>query len=474
MDLVHLALSSVIIAVSLAALLVAALRRERDDLVLALFGCTFLIIGLRFLTGTSAFHLVVSTHPDLLRSGRSSLMYLNAAFAFALVLCHFGPGWRSSLRWVAWVYLGFTCIAVTASFVSSDPDRLVLPNNILLIAALATIYANAFRRDFRQRPGSTFLAAACVGGIVFFTLQTLRMHDLIALDLTTDWTRGLIFYCTLGVLVAAVRYFFTREKDLAAIRQELKTARGIQASILPRRAPDVRGLALAARYEPMTEVAGDLYDYRAMGESRLGILVADVSGHGVSAALIASMVKVAFQAQADHLEEPARVLEGMNRILGDQLGSQYVTAGYAFLDTEAGQLRYAGAAHPALLILASGESEVVGLTENGLMLGPFPDATYESIRRPLTQGDRIVMTTDGLLEATDGAGRQFGDERLPLLLAASGDLSAEELAGRLVEEVHAWSIGQQDDDLTVVVVDVQATPDLPTSSLSVAPLTSSD
>jgi hypothetical protein len=386
---------------------------------------------------------------------RSALTYLNAAAAFAFVPCHFGPGWRSSLRWVARVYFAFASIAVAVLFVFPDREVFLLPYRIAVVVALAVIYANAFTKDVRKRPGSTFLAAACIGGIVFFTLETLRELDLISFDITTDWTRGLIFYCTLGILVLAMRYFFVQERDLALIRQELDTARKIQASILPRATPAVSGLDIAARYVPMTEVAGDFYDFIEPGPSRLGVLVADVSGHGVSAALIASMVKVAFQAQAECVGDPARVLEGMNRIFAGQFEGQFITAVHAFLDLEAARLSYAGAAHPPLFFRAAETGKVEHLTENGLMLGPFPDVTYTSANHRLKPGDRVVMTTDGLIEAQDKADRQFGDERLQHLLETTGDLSAAGAADRLLAEVQAWTGERQDDDLTLVVIDVR-------------------
>jgi phosphoserine phosphatase RsbU/P len=104
------------------------------------------------------------------------------------------------------------------------------------------------------------------------------------------------------------------DRRLRELKHELETARQIQASVLPRQTPVIEGVAIAARLVPMTEVAGDFYDFLELGTGRLGILVADVSGHGVPAALIASMVKVALVAQAGHGDDPARALNGMNQI----------------------------------------------------------------------------------------------------------------------------------------------------------------
>jgi serine phosphatase RsbU (regulator of sigma subunit) len=207
----------------------------------------------------------------------------------------------------------------------------------------------------------------------------------------------------------------------------------------------------------MTDVAGDFFDFARIDDNRFGFLVADVSGHGVPAALVAAMVKVAFQAQARHCEGPARVLAGMNEMLGHRLQDQFVTAGYACINTATGSIDYAGAAHPPLLI-KSGSGEIDDLQANGLMLGPFPDAHYDSIERPLAPGDRILMYTDGVVEAFNAKDEEFGERRLRGLLSASADLSVEEFADRLLDEVKKWTGIKRDDsledDLTVIVIDL--------------------
>ena len=124
---------------------------------------------------------------------------------------------------------------------------------------------------------------------------------------------SIVLIACLGAI--AVRRAFKESERLLAIDKELSIARRIQSSILPAAMPKIAGLAVAARYEPMTAVAGDFYDFLEVGERRLGVLVADVSGHGVPAALIASMVKVAIAAQKPRADRPAAVLAGMNETL---------------------------------------------------------------------------------------------------------------------------------------------------------------
>ncbi len=159
-----------------------------------------------------------------------------------------------------------------------------------------------------------------------------------------------------------------------AVNKELDVARRIQTSILPREAASGVGITIATRYLAMTAVAGDFYDFLAVDEDRIGILIADVSGHGIPAALIASMVKIAISAQLAVADNPAQVLFGMNRILCGKMQGQFVSAAYLYLNTKNGLMRYAGAGHPPLLHYE--RNTIQPVAENGLLLGLFPAAEY--------------------------------------------------------------------------------------------------
>ena len=139
--------------------------------------------------------------------------------------------------------------------------------------------------------------------------------------------------------------------QLQTIQGEMDTARQIQLSILPREIPAITGLDIAARYIPMTSVAGDFYDFVPIDEKRIGILVADVSGHGMPAALISSMLKIALDGQTKCATDPARVLAGLNHALCGKFQGHFVTAAYVVVDTERQSLLYAGAGHPPLIFM---------------------------------------------------------------------------------------------------------------------------
>jgi sigma-B regulation protein RsbU (phosphoserine phosphatase) len=253
-----------------------------------------------------------------------------------------------------------------------------------------------------------------------------------------------------GLAYTAAQHAILRERKFAAVESELATARRIQTSILPRVLPALAGLRLAALYRPMTEVAGDFYDFLPVDESRVTVLVADVSGHGVPAALIASMLKVAFAQQAMHAADPASVLAGLNSVLNGMLDGQFVTAACAHIDLAAHAITYAGAGHPPAILVRRSSGDILELAENGLFLGPFRNASYTNIRAQFNRGDLLLLYTDGIVEATFTDGEPFGPERLREFLAAQGHSEPAGLADALMNTV---SVREQEDDLTVVVAE---------------------
>jgi phosphoserine phosphatase RsbU/P len=248
-------------------------------------------------------------------------------------------------------------------------------------------------------------------------------------------------------------------QQLLTIQKELETARQIQLSILPSSVPKIEGLDIAARYIPMTSVAGDFYDFIVVDEKRIGILVADVSGHGMPAALIASMLKIALSSQVGHAEDPARVLLGLNEALCGKFQHHFVTAAYVFVDMQKLTLTYAAAGHPPLL-LWGGSDGVRAVEENGLFLGKFSFATYTSIELPIKAGDRILLYTDGIPETANPAGVEFGTEAFRKFLGADRSTSADHFADRLLAELSNWSARESaeelDDDMTIVAIQVTA------------------
>jgi len=259
------------------------------------------------------------------------------------------------------------------------------------------------------------------------------------------------FAVLLGSLgYVAARRTLKRDEELGEIHRELQLARRIQHSLLPAGFPESPAFRVAARYVPMNSVAGDFYDFLVADATQAGLLIADVSGHGVPAALIASMVKMAAISQRAEAAHPGRLLTGMNRALCGNTQGQYVTAASVHLDAASRELRYAAAGHPAMLLLRRGS--VVEIAENGLLLAAVDGIEYHDCTVPIEPGDRFLMYTDGLIEARNSAGEFFGDDSLANLLKSTAPLPLEQAASEIISQVQHWA-RSQDDDLTVLVCD---------------------
>jgi sigma-B regulation protein RsbU (phosphoserine phosphatase) len=172
------------------------------------------------------------------------------------------------------------------------------------------------------------------------------------------------------------------------------------------------------------------------------------------------MVKMAATAQREHAAHPAALLEGMNAALCGNTQGQYVTAAYVYLDAQSKALHYSAAGHPAMLLLR--DSAVSEIAENGMILAAVDGATYESLILPLEPGDRLMLYTDGLVEARNTEGTLFGDQSLSAAFKTSSNLSPSEAVNHIIGAVQHWA-RSQDDDLTVLVCDF-----IPAPSLSAA------
>ncbi|HTP69428.1 MAG TPA: SpoIIE family protein phosphatase [Dongiaceae bacterium] len=245
-------------------------------------------------------------------------------------------------------------------------------------------------------------------------------------------------------------------KQLDALNEELEMARQIQLSILPHSVPQLPGLEIAARYSPMTSVAGDFYDFIQIDDKHIGILIADVSGHGLPSALIASMIQVALAGQAPNAAEPAKVLAGLNRALCGKFSMNFVTAAYVYVDLEKKLLRYAGAGHPPVLRWRNSDGKTAKLIENGIVLGMIDEADYSALEIPLEPGDRHVLYTDGIPEAANADEVQYGFDRIMQYIEAHHTVPANQFADNFCAEIAAYSnqsvVGQQ-DDITLLLFD---------------------
>ena len=237
--------------------------------------------------------------------------------------------------------------------------------------------------------------------------------------------------------------------------EEFGKAREIQEGLLPKKIPQVRGLEIAGVWQPTLAVGGDFYDVVKFGEGKVGICIGDVVGKRISAALLMANLLASFRAFVSELVSPGVLAGKLNDVLCNNIAAdKFITFWYCTIDVHRGKLTYAGAGQwPPILFRKSGEA--VLLKEGGTPLGIFPGQSYDDTGVDLESGDHLVLYTDGLTEAMNSDGEEFGEARLVHLANRNQRLNASELLESLAKEVTHCCGGNFQDDLTLVVISVK-------------------
>ena len=250
------------------------------------------------------------------------------------------------------------------------------------------------------------------------------------------------------------------------MEEELRIARHIQMSLLPRGPLDVAGLAITALCVPAREVGGDYYDFFPLPQNRLGVLIADVSGKGTSAALYMAELKGLVLSLSQIYFSPRQLLTEVNRIISANLDSRsFITMTYAVIDLDQGVATFARAGHTPLIYLSSRGSQSAArvLVPSGMVVGLRIDGAQEKFSELLEEqtleldvGDILVLYTDGITEAMNAESDLFGDSRLSRIVEEHGHLDPAELRERVLREIEAFVGGaDQHDDMTMILMKVE-------------------
>jgi phosphoserine phosphatase RsbU/P len=234
--------------------------------------------------------------------------------------------------------------------------------------------------------------------------------------------------------------------------QELQQAREIQQSLLPKHIPQLPGFEIDGIWEPARVVGGDYFDVIQLSDTKLGICIADVVGKSVSAALLMANVQASVRAFATESTSPASLCSRVNSVLCASISTgKFVTFFYGVLDAERGSFEYTNAGHPPPILLRAA-GDVQELTNGGAVLGVFPEWQYRDSQLQFHPGDRLLLFTDGITEAAQAGGEEFGEQRLIEAAAKSGEKSTAELKASLLKEVKQFCSFQLQDDATLIVL----------------------
>jgi phosphoserine phosphatase RsbU/P len=456
-ELADIIFGGVFLFIGLAACSIAAIRRRSGARIFVCLGVWSAMYGGLQLSQSPA---VLAASPRWLQI---SVPYADTAMEYLIVVVGLLSflelsldGLRFVIQAAAWVGLVIAIAAIGLFVFTGSHHRLMLYRHLLAAFALLVLTTTAavprFSRKYLVLPDRRVLAI----GTFVFAIEGLWNN---LSRLTGFENPRILDHLGFAILLfsfgyVALQLVFAREHRLLSVENELAIAREIQTSILPKGVPEIHNLSFSAAYRPMTAVAGDFYEFIPVDQNRVGTLVADVTGHGVPAALIASMIKVAMQSVVSCACDPREVLRGLNRILFRQLHDQFVSAAYLWLDTENHKALYSAAGHPSLLCWREGKLKRI--ESNGLLFGVIPDPDFPVCELPIHSGDRFLLYTDGLIEPENAGGDSFGDRKLEQVVRNNQSRPPSELLDQLLSEIRLWqpaSLAQQ-DDITLIVIDV--------------------
>jgi serine phosphatase RsbU (regulator of sigma subunit) len=277
--------------------------------------------------------------------------------------------------------------------------------------------------------------------------------------LAVDWSLVAVFLAVVLPLRrlgrARVLFFRGAREQRDELVREVEMAARVQQHLLDQHQPPAGPLDVVARTRPAKVVGGDYYDFVPLDGGRFAVVVADVAGKGLPAALIMPAVKIALRTLASRSVSTDELLAELNRIFLDNLPpASYFTLLYAVFEPDAGRLVYANAGHLPALHLKAGGGEAAWLMPEGPAVGLLhEDVRFETVEVRFGPGDLFVFYTDGITEAADGSGSEFGQERLVAAVRASAGRSAGAVVSGVHDAVDAFRRpGPQSDDATVIVV----------------------
>ena len=295
----------------------------------------------------------------------------------------------------------------------------------------------------------------------------LRQHMQViddSLQKIQDGTFGICEICHESVDDALLRMDYTStvclghfsEQELRQLESELELSQVVQRGLLPQSAPRIPGLAVAAFSRPAQIVSGDYFDFVEFSDGDHGIVLADVSGHGVSAGMLVSSLQTAFQTLAPTSTSPLDVLERINHLYAHNIKfTTFVTMFFGKFEPSTRKFRYANAGHTSAYLQRAGGRDVIMLHPTGPAIGLMEGFVVRSEEVQLNEGDALLLYTDGATEAINNEGMQYGLDNLARVIDTDRLLAPEQLIRKVVEDITTFTNGSQlADDLTLIAARV--------------------
>lgn len=351
------------------------------------------------------------------------------------------------------IYFGFFAIFVLVVPVMYVSYSLIYINIALVLSGLYMLIVMIRETNYNSPNSLLYIFGVT---FLFFTL----IHDI----LFAQQLINSVYLLEIGLLIfvftqslVALEESIKIQNRLVTINSELEIARKIQKTILPEVIPSTQQIRIEACYIPMDEIGGDFYHFYELDANKIGVLIADVTGHGIPASLIASTVNIAFSLQRNYASNPAEVMANMNSILYGKTGGQPITALYAYIDSSDMVVKFSRAGHPLPLIWQSDTKKVREINVPGKILGVFNAIKTDVVEYKINIHDRIILYTDGIVEIRNMKNEIFGLDRFISYIEKFYYLNPEEFIDVIIDALIQWagSKNRITDDITLVVIDIK-------------------
>ena len=384
-----------------------------------------------FRLGLSLIGLLMILLIIVLKRQKQALLYLLAANIYLL----FSTAILTGLTGADAVYMGGFLFVLMIFPLYPLPRfiQLGVLNSTVVIFLISSYFSDTRIESFHDLYVlNDFVATVLVSNVAVFVLHSLRHKS---------WQKTKKISETAEELNSLNQTLAERSR---VIENDLSMARKLQFSLMPDKLPEMDHARLAAYYNPMDKVGGDFYDFiRFREKNLLGILLMDVSGHGLPVAFVTAMIRTLITTSNAHKTQPGAFLSYLNQHLCGQLNDHFLTAFYGIYDTHQSTLTYAKGGHPEPIVLKK-DGSFAFLAAKGKILGIFPEARWEEVEINLSPGDKILFYTDGLIEAVDSKGEEFENKLLGLLSLHSEE-PIEKLLNTIQQKLSEHQVIQDDD-----------------------------
>ena len=331
-------------------------------------------------------------------------------------------------------------------------------NIFYLLAANAIILLFA---TLQQLKSGNKNAAILLAGLVILSITVIQ-SVLVAIGFFTkdfySYIHWGVFILLIALSLILIRQYTELQSKMALNKADMYIAHKIQQSIVPSRPPVIDNISIASIYLPAEIVGGDFFDYVIINDHEIGIIIADITGHGVSAALIAAMFKIAFHSLSDCYAKPSELLERINTLLFKKTANQLLSAFYIYINTSTQTLTASSAGHPNCILADRLSGHCMEIQTKGKIIGAFDKLNcFDSIQK-LQPNARIILYTDGLIESTNTARELYGEKNFIDAIRQTTPLLPQEACSSIIEDIQSWSGRHRlpEDDMTLIVIDIFA------------------